>query len=96
MRVKVINDFIDKHTGKYNPVGAEVDVTNERFAELEKAGKFVVKVAEEAAEPVQNDVEQVEPTENEPETTAATEAPIEVAEEAAEPPKKSGRRTTKK
>lgn len=40
-------------------------------------------------------VEQVEPTEAETNDTAATEAPVEAADEPAEPPKKTSRRTTK-
>lgn len=86
MIVNVIRDFYDKYTGKYNPVGTVIDVSAERYEELEKAGNFVVKVADEPAEP----------TEAETNDTAATEAPVEAADEPAEPPKKTSRRTTKK
>lgn len=96
MIVNVIRDFYDKYTGKYNPVGTVIDVSAERYEELEKAGNFVVKVADEPAEPVQANIEQAEPTEAETNDTAATEAPVEAADEPAEPPKKTSRRTKKK
>lgn len=48
MKVRVIKEFIDKHTGEFTPVGAEIEVTDERFAELKEAGKYVVEIQEQA------------------------------------------------
>lgn len=49
MKVKVVTEFNDKHTGVFNAVGKVIDVTNERYAELQAAGTFVVPVAETPA-----------------------------------------------
>lgn len=48
MKVKVITEFIDKYNGKYNPVGAEIEITAERFEEISKAGNYVVPAESEA------------------------------------------------
>lgn len=47
MKVRVIKEFIDKHTRKFNPVGVEIEVTDERLAELKEAGKFVIEIQEQ-------------------------------------------------
>lgn len=41
MKVKVIREFIDRHTGKLHLVGDTLEITDERYAEIGKSGKFV-------------------------------------------------------
>ena len=48
MKAKVIFPFKDKATGKTFDVGAVIDCTKERFAEIRKAGNYVVEVKEAA------------------------------------------------
>lgn len=48
MKTKVIFPFKDKTTGKIQNVGAVIDCTKERFAEIRKAGNYVVEVKEAA------------------------------------------------
>jgi len=48
MKVKVIEPFKDKATGKVNNTGAIIDVTEARFKEIKG---YVVKVEEEKKEP---------------------------------------------
>lgn len=87
MKVKVIRDFYDKHTGDYRPNGALIDVSNERFEELRKAGAFVVQVIEPGPEPP------VEPSE--PEQVNEPEAVQDTIEQT-EPVIKPGRKPRKK
>lgn len=90
MKVKVIRDFYDKHTGDYRPNGALIDVSNERFEELKKAGAFVVQVNEPEPEP---HVEPpVEPSPAEPSEPEAVQDTVEQPE----PVTKPGRKPRKK
>lgn len=41
MKVTVIREFIDKHTGTLHPVGEVLTVTRERYAEICRAGQLV-------------------------------------------------------
>lgn len=41
MKAKVIKEFIDRHTRKFHSIGEEITLTDERFAEIEKAGRYV-------------------------------------------------------
>lgn len=47
MKVKVLIPFTDKHTGKTYPKGAMIEVTAERFAEIEKP-HYIAPVEEPA------------------------------------------------
>lgn len=61
MKVKVIRDFIDKHTKVYCPVGMTREVNKERYAEIQAAGDFVRVISEPSpAEAVQNQIEPAE------------------------------------
>lgn len=51
MKVKVIQPFKDKETGKVYKTGAEIDVTPTRLKEIKKAGRYVAEVKEEKKEP---------------------------------------------
>lgn len=44
MKAKVIKEFIDRHTRKFHSIGEEINLTDERFAEIEKAGCYVEMV----------------------------------------------------
>lgn len=51
MRVKVLKKFRDKHTGVIYKANDVIEVTEERFAEINKADKtLIVEVAEETTE----------------------------------------------
>lgn len=96
MKVKVIRDFYDKHTGDYRPNGALIDVSNERFEELRKAGAFVVQVNETELEPpVEPPVEPSPADNSEPEQVNEPEAVQETVEQP-EPVTKPGRKPRKK
>ena len=43
MKVKVLESFIDAHSKKIHKEGDELDISAERFAEIEKAQKGLVK-----------------------------------------------------
>ncbi len=54
MKIKVISEFIDKHTLEFHKVGEVLDCDESRFAEIESARKGLVTVANaepETAEP---------------------------------------------
>lgn len=49
MKARVVMPFKDKETKKtYGKVGTEIDVTPERFKEINKSGRYVAPVTEEA------------------------------------------------
>lgn len=48
MKVKVIQKFRDKNTGKIHKVDDTIVISKERFAEIQKVGNFVEKVETEA------------------------------------------------
>lgn len=48
MKAKVVSPFVDKVTKKYRNIGEEFEVSKERFAEIKKAGRFVVEVKPES------------------------------------------------
>lgn len=47
MKAKVIKEFIDRHTRKFHGIGEEIILTDERFAEIEKAGRYVEKIGKD-------------------------------------------------
>ena len=49
MKVKVIKEFTDVHTDKVHKVGEEFECTDERFAEIMKVSKKLVKKVAEPA-----------------------------------------------
>ena len=44
MTARVTREYIDKHTQEFHAVGEEISLTAERFAEIEKAGPYVVVI----------------------------------------------------
>lgn len=51
MKVKVIESFKDKYTNEIYPVDKELDITEERFAEILETGAFVEKIEEPEKKP---------------------------------------------
>jgi hypothetical protein len=64
MKVKVITEFIDKYTQLRNPVGAEIEVTEQRYNELVAAGNYVAPIITPAAESEGSEVTEI--TEDKP------------------------------
>ena len=50
MKAKVVQKFIDKHTGEVRDVNDEFTCTKKRFNEILSAGDFVVEVKEDKAD----------------------------------------------
>lgn len=96
MRVIVIREFIDKNTREFHPIGEKLTINEERFAEIQKKGKFLVDISDEVELPEENpaapDEWEVDPEESEPVQTEA----IEQAEPEKKPQKRVGRSRTKK
>lgn len=44
MKVKVIKEFVDIHTGELHTIGSSFECTDARYKEIESAGKFVEEV----------------------------------------------------
>lgn len=79
MRVVVVREYTDKYTGEGHVIGEKLDMTEERFAEIQDKGMFVVDISDEVvqqetpaapAEQVENQEqetasEQTEPVEHE-------------------------------
>ena len=42
MKVQVIREFIDIHTRKLHPEGEILNISKARYAEIQKAGNFVI------------------------------------------------------
>lgn len=74
MRVVVVREYIDKYTGVFHPVGEKLTVNKERFAEIQKAGTYLVDISDEVKqaqgqpetnveEVIELPVEQTEPEE---------------------------------
>ena len=83
MRVVVVREYTDKYTGEGHVIGEKLDMTEERFAEIQDKGMFVVDISDEVVQ--QETVsEQTEPVEHE------TSAPKQ------DKPAKGGRRNRSK
>ena len=74
MRVVVVREYTDKYTGEGHVIGEKLDMTEERFAEIQDKGMFVVDISDEvvqqetpavSAEQVETVSEQTEPVEHE-------------------------------
>ncbi len=46
MKVRVTNDFIDRHTGDLHKAGEIMEVTKKRLNEIKSAGEFVETINE--------------------------------------------------
>lgn len=52
MKVKVVKEFVDKHTGKLHAVGSEFECDDARYNEIKQAGSFVEPAKEQNKEKV--------------------------------------------
>lgn len=47
MKVVVVKEYIDKYTGKFHKIGEKLTIDDERFAEIQKKGMFLVDISDE-------------------------------------------------
>ena len=52
MKVKVIKEFVDKHTKRLHKVGSTFECDKTRFNEIKEAGSFIEPVSEPKKEKV--------------------------------------------
>lgn len=62
MRVVVVREYTDKYTGEGHVIGEKLDMTEERFAEIQEKGMFVVDISDEVVQQ-ETENEQTEPVE---------------------------------
>lgn len=82
MRVVVVREYTDKYTGEGHVIGEKMDMTEERFEEIQKNGMFLVDISDEVAPQSVPDVpieQVVESTEGGTENQEIAE-PVEPAE----------------
>ena len=98
MRVVVVREYTDKYTGEGHVIGERLNMTEERFAEIQDKGMFVVDISDEVVQqetPVVS-AEQVE--DQEQETASEQTEPVEYETSASkqDKPAKGGRRNRSK
>ena len=98
MRVVVVREYTDKYTGEGHVIGEKLDMTEERFAEIQDKGMFVVDISDEV---VQQETPAVSAEQGEAqEQETASEQPEPVEHETSAPkqdkPAKGGRRNRSK
>ena len=101
MRVVVVREYTDKYTGEGHVIGEKLDMTEERFAEIQDKGLFVVDISDEVVQQETPAVsaEQVEDQEQEQETVSEQTEPVEHEETPApkqDKPANGGRRNRSK
>lgn len=47
MKVVVVREYTDKYTGEGHVIGEKLDMTEERFAEIQGKGMFVVDISDD-------------------------------------------------
>lgn len=98
MRVVVVREYTDKYTCEGHVIGEKLDMTEERFAEIQDKGMFVVDISDEVVqqETPAVSVEQVE--DQEQETASEQTEPVEHETSAPKQDKtaKGGRRNRSK
>lgn len=62
MKVVVVREYIDKYTGKFYKIGEKLTIDDERFAEIQKKGMFLVDISDEVVQQ-EADQEQTESVE---------------------------------
>lgn len=50
MKVKVIKEFVDRHTGELHTVGSSFNCGHRRFDEMKASGNYVEPIEEKTAE----------------------------------------------
>lgn len=99
MRVVVVREYTDKYTGEGHVIGEKLDMTEERFAEIQEKGMFVVDISDEVVQQVTPAVSAEQIADQEQKTESEQTEPVKQQE--TEPPKqdkpaKGGRRNRAK
>lgn len=98
MRVVVVREYTDKYTGEGHVIGEKLDMTEERFAEIQDKGMFVVDISDEVVQQETPAVftEQVEDQEQETASEQAEPVERETSAPKQDKPAKGGRRNRSK
>lgn len=98
MRVVVVREYTDKYTGEGHVIGEKLDMTEERFAEIQDKGMFVVDISDEVVqqETPAVSVEQVEDQEQETASEQTELVEHETSAPKQDKPAKGGRRNRSK
>lgn len=87
MRVVVVREYTDKYTGEGHVIGEKLDMTEERFAEIQEKGMFVVDISDEVVQQVTPAVSTEQVTDQKQETENEQTEPVK-QQETSETPKK--------
>lgn len=98
MRVVVVREYTDKYTGEGHVIGEKLDMTEERFAEIQDKGMFVVDISDEAVQQETPAVSTEQVENQEQETASEQTEPVEHETSAPkqDKPAKGGRRNRSK
>ena len=98
MRVVVVREYTDKYTGEGHVIGEKLDMTEERFAEIEDKGMFVVDISDEVVQQETPAVSTEQVENQEQETASEQTEPVEHETSAPkqDKPAKGGRRNRSK
>ena len=79
MKVVVVKEYIDKYTGKFYKIGEKLTIDDERFAEIQKKGMFLVDISDEVVQqetPVAPDEQGADQEQTEPVEQQETPEPL--------------------
>lgn len=98
MRVVVVREYTDKYTGEGHVIGEKLDMTEERFAEIQNKGMFVVDISDEVVQQETPAVSTEQVENQEQETASEQTEPVEHETSAPkqDKPAKGGRRNRSK
>lgn len=98
MRVVVVREYTDKYTGEGHVIGEKLDMTEERFAEIQDKGMFVVDISDEVVQQETPAVSTEQVENQEQETVSEQTEPVEHETSAPkqDKPAKGGRRNRSK
>lgn len=98
MRVVVVREYTDKYTGGGHVIGEKLDMTEERFAEIQDKGMFVVDISDEVVQQETPAVSTEQVENQEQETASEQTEPVEHETSAPkqDKPAKGGRRNRSK
>lgn len=98
MRVVVVREYTDKYTGEGHVIGEKLDMTEERFAEIQDKGVFVVDISDEVVQQETPAVSAEQVEDQEQETASEQTEPVEHETSASkqDKPAKGGRRNRSK
>lgn len=98
MRVVVVREYTDKYTGEGHVIGEKLDMTEERFAEIQDKGVFVVDISDEVVQQETPAVSAEQVEDQKQETVGEQTEPVEHETSAPkqDKPAKGGRRNRSK